>query len=96
MTTARQRRDHCRMIEQRIKHQQLARKQKHLEAQVTTPDEFERDRQLACITLDCYGWIPLTDQFYLRNLGLNDVLRGSTVRQPWRALPGVLSTRETK
>ena len=91
--TSRQRRDHARSVRRRIEHQQLARKQQYLEAEITTPDEFERDRQLARITLDCYGWISLTDCFYLRHLGLNDVCRGSTARHPGCALPPVLSTR---
>ncbi|WP_407570715.1 hypothetical protein [Deinococcus altitudinis] len=91
--TSRQRRDHTRSVRHRIEHQQAAREQQGLEAQIDTPDEFERDRQMARITLDCYGWIPLTDQFYLRNLGLNDVCRGSRAWQPRQALPPVLSTR---
>jgi len=76
--TSRQRRDPVRSVRHRIKRQQLFLKQQHLEAQIITSEEFERDRQRARITLECYGWIPLTDQFYCRNLGLNDHRLGRT------------------
>ena len=36
------------------------------------PDEFERDRALARITISCYGCITLSPPFYFRHVGLND------------------------
>ena len=92
--TSRQRRNHARSVRHRIEHQQFARQQETREAQVTTPDEFERDRELARITLSVYGQVPLSPPFYLRNIGLNDVCRGSVARQPSAPLPPVLSTRK--
>ena len=72
MTTSRQRRNHARSVRHRIEHQQLARQQEAREAQVTTPDEFDRDRELARITLSVYGQVPLSPPFYCRHIGLDD------------------------
>ena len=89
MNTGRQQRDHACSVRHRIEHQQEARV-----AEIDTPDEFECDWRMARIALDCYGSIPLTDQFSLCHLGLNDVCRGSTARHSGCALPPVLSTRQ--
>jgi hypothetical protein len=97
MTTARQRRDHARSVRHCMEQQQLAR-ERPVEVEVAVPpvvplDQFEQDRMRARAFRADHGRCTLTDEFYLRDIGLNDVLRGSTVRQPWRALPGVLSTK---
>ena len=91
--TSRQRRNHVRSVRHRIEHQQLARQQEAREAEIVTPDEFERDRELARITISVYGQVPLSPPFYLRNIGLNDVNRGSVAQCPSTPLPPVLSTK---
>lgn len=93
--TSRQRRNHVRSVRHRIEHQQLACQQEARAAWIETPDELERDRQLAWITLDVYVQVPLSPPFYLRHLGLNDVCHGATIQHPSGPLPPVLSTRKT-
>ena len=93
--TSRQRRNYHRSVEHRIEHQQLARQQEAREAQVTTADQFERDRELSRITISVYGVMPISDvPHYLRNIGLNDVCKGNMVQHPNAPLPPVLSTRK--
>ena len=72
--TSRQR--HKREVQRRIEQQQLVREREAREAQVTAEDLFERDRELARITISVYGQLPLSPPFYLRHIGLEDVCRG--------------------
>lgn len=74
--TNRQRRNHQREVQRRIDQQQLVREQEAREAQVCTVDVFDRDRELARITISVYGQLPLSPPFYLRHIGLEDVCRG--------------------
>ncbi|GGJ65207.1 hypothetical protein [Deinococcus aquiradiocola] len=91
--TPRERRTHRKAVEERVTRQRLAREREAREAEIRTEDMFERDRELARITISVYGQLPLSPPFYLRHIGLEDVTRGSTARQPSLPLPPVLSTR---
>lgn len=79
-----------RASEAQQEHDQLIR-----EIEALIPDEFERDRQLARITISCYGCIPISPPFYARHLGLNDRCF-STADSRRDTMPDVISGGRTR
>lgn len=81
-------RQHARQRIQKRQHEQA-----HERRLVSEPDELERERMTAQLNREMFGHVRCADAFYLRHLGVRDVLK-QPISKREDPMPEVMRTRE--